>query len=697
MLSKAVDACASSIKISPKNLFKADKIYYNENEDFAEATGHVRIINGDQYLKTNSALIDVKNKKLWINSTVFGQTSKQKLLASSVFMDEGKGRLIARDPKVQLNNNEILTAKLLVRKNENETDIYQASYTPCVGCINNNPVWQIDAQKTSIDFKKNTITYRHAFFKLGGFRIAYLPYFSHSMPSNKSKSGVLMPSPANNNTLRVPLYYSIKPNMDITYTPRFNTKIFIHELEYRHLLESGTYQVKGSYTKSNNTSKNKHSGSSDRYNISSVGNFGFENLRYGYDVNRVSDKSYLKNFYRNNTNFLKSEIFLESFYDNGYNHIDVQHYQGLRTEDSKITDPNALPNLKIRRDYELFGGVDFKIEDNAIQYIQAGTKSISRNSLDLDFNKSFFGESGQSLSASIHNKMDMYKVQNADYAPNYNNGAKVKDKTLFRNIPELKTNMRWPIYVTTASSVYVIEPEMNLIIGRNSPSKINKYSLIDSPNYDINECNIFENSRYSGIDYYEYGRRFSYGLNQYIMGENSQTNLFIGQLIRSEIGTSDSKSDYVGKISYNYSDNLELYYRFQRKQKQFAPYRDEISAWYNVGKFSLQNTWISLRDLKEYSKVYDLSEVLKENSIRQNFTQASYKLTSNITLFGDIRLDLSNKSKTKVLSDSIGATYSMDCATFTIKLYNDYTSDPTRNIKKTRSWGGGIALKTLNM
>ena len=678
------------------NFVKADYIVYNEDEGFAEASGNVEILSGDNYLKTERALIDIKNHKIWVDKEIFAQRHGQKLIAKSLYYDQSKDEAILKSAEIEFKNLEILRAKKLVRKNHLLSELYDVSYTPCIKCINDKPIWSIEAKKTEIDFQKSIVKYHNVYFKLGGYKVMYLPYFSHYMQDTKAVSGILKPE-LDKNTLKIPFYYRAKPNMDITYSPRFNKKYFIHELEYRHLLESGQYKLTGSYTKTDILTKNDAKGRRanskyNRYYVNSFGDFSSDYLLYGYNIGKVSDKAYLKNFYLDHRNAVKSTIYLNDFRDDGYNHFDLMHFQGLRALDSKYTDESTLPNITLKRNYDLMNDWNLSVEENAMQYNGGTKKNIARNSLDLELTRSYFFDNGQIVNTSLHNKTDIYSVKRT-----YLNNKAIRNKNLFRNIPELKGNVTVPLFFTSNENIVVFEPQMNLIVGRKKPSSLNRYELIDSPNYDINESNIFNNTRYNGIDFYESGARFSYGLNNYAMGEKWQVSSFLGQLIRSETSSTNSKSDYVGKINYNYLDNLEIYYRFQRKNRKFKPNRDEVSVRGRVCKLSLQNIWISLRDLAQYSNIYSFWNMEDRNIIKQNYTTMSYQLTEELALLGDIRLDISTNNNLKVINDSVGISYNVDCVAFSVKISNDYSYDPTRNIKKTRAYGIKLGLKTINL
>ena len=71
--------------------------------------------------------------------------------------------------------------------------------------------------------------------------VLYTPYFQHTDPAVKRKSGFLAPSFGSNSELgflvETPYYFALAPNYDLTIAPIFTTKEnAVMAAEYRHLL-----------------------------------------------------------------------------------------------------------------------------------------------------------------------------------------------------------------------------------------------------------------------------------------------------------------------------------------------------------------------------------------------------------------------------------------------------------------------------
>lgn len=693
------DSIAKEVIDRKKNLLKADKIYYNTDTNYLEAVGNVRIVNGDAYLKTDKAIVDTENKRIWIDSDVYAENSKHKLFASSAYLDESKKEGIFSDVKFKISDSDFVTAKEMHRKDKNHYELYNSIYTPCTVCIKEKPLWQINSKKTKVDFEKEEIYYHHATLSVAGYKILYLPYFAHPLPKAKPRSGVLRPD-RDLGMFRIPLYYYIKPNMDLTYTPRFNDKIFIHEGEFRHLISSGQYDVKVSYAKLpikkqvNNQMIESHK-KSERFHINSLGNFTNDHFHYGYKFDRVSDKSYLQNYYNNRSTYLQSDIHAYKIADTGYVYSDLQHYQGLRKADSSSTDPIVLPSVTLRKDTEFDNGLELYAKNSSMKYLEIVNKDVYRNNLELSLIKNFYGEYGQHANISFNNYLDAYHISKApditQIHPTTGKNLVTKNRGIVRDTPEFQTSARLPIFFSGSKNSIVLEPQTNLVVGTKKPNvNINKYKLIDSNNVDINENNIFENTRYSGSDFREYGTRFSYGINNYLVNEKWTISGFLGQLLKTQAESRDSKSNYVGKISFAYQENFEIYYRFQRKINGFEAERDEVSTYIDLGKFTNKTNVSFLKDLKQYPNYFD-----KQNSKKQIYSKNTFGLTENLTLFGDITLDLGKDQRRKILNDTIGISYKVDCISFSAKITSNYTTDPTRGITKNKSTTFSLGLKNI--
>ncbi|MDX2050079.1 MAG: LPS assembly protein LptD [Rickettsiaceae bacterium] len=670
------------------SIIKADKIIYNKADNIVIAKGNVEFLNGDLYITTDEVIIDTLEKKLWVKSEIFAKIAKQKLIASQLFIDGKTKASKMQNVMVKLNDSDVIIAKTIIKKNKEDVlEAYEGAFSPCKVCINNNPLWQINAAQTILDLDKKEVIYRNASLKVAGFKILAVPYFAHPIKGAPPRSGILRPE-VYKATLRVPLYLLIKENMDLTYTPRIGGGLLIHEGEFRHVTKLGKYTASGSFIDIKDHRKLPEN--QRGYHIDTSGKFNSDRLKYGFKFEQVSDKAYIKNYYFDTRSYLKSDMYAYKIDENQYFYGDMQKYQGLRSEDSPGNYPHALPNIIYKKDIYFASGVNMTVKNKFVNYFERDEKNILRNSSEVNINRILDGYYGESWALSIADNLDLYSIKRAKQM-----SYTIKNKTISRNSPEAHVGLRWPFFVSGSKGGLIIEPQTNCYFGRRRPYKVSKYDLIDSPNIDINENNIFDSSRYSGIDFREYGNRIGYGVNGYIVSNNWTVSGFLGQLIKYDSEVASAKSNYVGKASYSYGDNFELYYRFQKKAKNFASVRDEVLAFVHNDLVSLQNSFTFLDSL--FSDYQNSEFFIKDSkTIKQNYTQFSLKMNENATLFGEMRLDLSNKKSPKKLEEGIGVTFKIDCVTSTIKIYRDYTYDLARKIKKNKSISASLSLKSIN-
>jgi len=307
-----------SIGASKEHAFiKADFIEYNEEEDLIYAKGNIQIILDNYILKAHSLLYDLEKDLVWAEGDVKIKDKKDRMIfGQTVFFKDKLKACIISDFIMKFSDNNLLASKLAKRLNEEQIILYNSKFTPCTIACNSEPIWQIAAQKTEIDFDKEQMIYKNLFFELYGVPIFYTPYFSHPTPSAKAKSGILIPS-IKKNYVSIPFYIRPKPNMDLTLSPRITTKYRLVELEMRHRINKGDYIINASggevpykiNDKSNVVTKDTNIGG---YHIFTSGNFYQNDYKYGFNLKRTSDKAYLKNYHNIHNSYLDSKIYLHN-------------------------------------------------------------------------------------------------------------------------------------------------------------------------------------------------------------------------------------------------------------------------------------------------------------------------------------------------------------------------------------------------
>src|SRR3546814_21740 len=182
------------------------------------------------------------------------------------------------------------------------------------------PRWQIKAVRVVHDQEEQLIQYEDAWMEIFGVPIAYTPYFEHPDPTVDRKSGFLSPTFGISDdlgfTVETPYYFNIAPDKDATLAPLVMTKQSVVLIgEYRQRFTEGQIDLGGSATVAD------RDGRQDQFrgHIESTGQFDIDDdWRWGFDVNRVTDKTYLRFYNFDSEKNLTNRAFAEGFDGRNY-------------------------------------------------------------------------------------------------------------------------------------------------------------------------------------------------------------------------------------------------------------------------------------------------------------------------------------------------------------------------------------------
>jgi len=667
----------------------ADKVEYNAEEEYAEASGHVRIVLDKYTIYADRVFYDITKDEVWGYGNVSAfNNNAQIALGDAVLLKDHAKQVIIRSFILYFKTSDaVIAAALAKRDKDGNSHLTNAIYTSCPTCRTSKPLWQISAKKADILHDKHRVVYKNMFFQIYGVPVAFFPYFSHPIPGAPPKSGILMPD-LQGKKFGIPIYIRAKSNMDATITPRYSKKSILYEGEFRHMLRQGSYKFTGSFTSHKPTISNIKNGvlvsqkRIHRYNYSGDGHFiNSSDIHYGFNINKVSDRGFLREYYQKHDPFLRSNIFGYKVKKEDYFEINNISLQGLGVKDSAYTDPKIIPEVNFRYVLPLteMGNSNVKIDNYTAMYSTDALGKITRSVWEINFYNSHITDSGQILGLELYNRSDIYQI---NLGSHNSNSTKY---TTGRSIPELRLSVKYPWVGKIKEQSFVIEPITLFAFGKKHIANPQKFHFIDSGEYEFEDSNFLKYNRYNGFDYHEYGNRVTYGANSLLDTQNGyKIGMFLGQHQRLD-KTAIDKPDIVGRASLNFQDHLELYYRF-RKNKHFSPIFDEVGVWSNGDKITFNGGLINLHRI-------DLENTHK---IRQIYFDSGYNFDDNWNFGLGSRVDMT-KTLPKELTRSIRVTYKGDCVSISTAISQDYTSDSSRAIRKSSDYSFTIRLKTLSM
>jgi LPS-assembly protein len=678
---------------------EADQIDYNEKEATMTASGKVRVTQPNRFLSAEEVTYDQDSGLISAKENIhFSDHLGNHYYAESAEMNDqlSKGTISSLTGK--LSDKSLIAAKTAERKSDTLTELNNASYSPCKVCSRKNngkPLWQISADRVRIDQEKERITYKNATLDVLGFPVIYTPYLSHATPNAKRKSGFMLPTYSNISTLgfavQTPYYINIAPNMDATFAPIITSQEgIILSGDFRHLVESGSYELKGSLT---NPQKRDDAGDriashEVRGHFEGTGDFDFtEDWGWGFDVKHASDDTYLRRYDFGNEDRLTSSLFTDYIKDRNYMGARSVFFQGLNATDDPETTPLILPAADAHfESTPLRWGSRLTYDANILALSQDTGSKSRRISNTAAWNVPYATDNGHLLKLKTSLRGDIYHVDDVQ------NGSLVKDGFSGRAIPEAQVDWSYPLAGKAGSANIYIEPLANFIASPNGGNP-NKIPNEDSNILELSDTNLFSNNHFTGLDRVEGGARTNYGVRGRVTHDKGELSFLAGQAYRAttdesfteESGLNDNFSDYVGRTTIaNKRGNIN--YRFRVDKDDFTFRNNEVSANVNFDPLRISTSYVRI---DEIDNSFDRNEVA---------AAARLELDSNWSVNANGRRNLDDQQNGVDVggwrSAGFGITYADECITINTSVRRDFVRD--RDIEPSTTFLLQIGLKNLS-
>ena len=601
-------------------VLRADNVAYDSERRIVIATGNVEIAQNERILFADRVTFDERTNTVTASGNVsLLEPTGEVLFAEEVELTDELKEGVMRDIRIILTDNSRIAANGAVRSGGYRTEMRQAVFSPCNLCPDDPeaaPLWQLKAARVVHDQRRREIEYSDAVLEAFGVPIAYTPYFSHPDPTVKRRSGFLTPTYGSSSqlgfSLQVPYYFNMAPNRDATLAPIFTTKegpVLVGE--YRARTENGEYQLAGSITRPERRGINgeRIGGRDTRGHIEGIGAFRLTDVwRWGYQLERSTDDTYLRRYDFSNDDTLTSRLYLEGIRGRNYAAVNSYAFQGLEVDDDSGETPLVLPiaDYNLVLDNGLFGG-SYTLDANLMSLTRSGGTDTRRLSVDGGWHLPFIGRAGDIYTLNAQLRGDLYWVNDLAHPT----GTGADDAVTGRVVPSLSLDWRYPWIRQAGTTRQVIEPIAKLAIspyGGNPDDIPNE----DSQDFEFDDTNLFNLMRFPGLDRVEGGPRISYGLRMGVYGASGgRTTAFFGQSYRVKAdstfepgsGLEDNFSDFVGSVNISPSEFVDLVYRFRIDHDDLSSRRSEIDLaggpdWLrvNLGFLSLDDAPAELDD-----------------------------------------------------------------------------------------------------
>lgn len=600
--------------VKPSDLpvtFNSKSLSHDDEKQTVTAQGDVELVQGNQILRADKMVyhLDTDTVEAIGNVSLLddeGNVSFAEYVSLNKSMKDG----FVHSLLSLLADGSRFTASEARRENGTKMTLTDASYTPCKVCETDpKPLWQIKADKVIHDETDHSVKYKNARLEFAGVPLAFAPIFSHADPSVKRKSGFLRPSYGYSSEQGAHAeagYYfgDIRPDIDATVKVRPTSQAGVLVMgELRKRFEHGRMQFDGSFA---NSDRHEEDGRIEedqlRGHIFANGLYEIdEKWRAGFNVQRASDKEYLRLYDITHQDVLESRAYAERFSGRDYTNISAFNFQdvrlGLRPEQ-----PDILPSLEHRSLGEpggLFGG-RWTAGLSTLELRRSGTdQDVQRGSVDLGWERRDVSRAGFVTRVNLSGRGDFYAVQDSNAA--VLNPALDSSTQQGRGMAVASVDVSYPMVKRVEKAQVMIEPQIGLSASPQTDDTPLEIPNEDSIDIQLDTNNLFSGNRFPGIDRVEDGARVNYGIRAGLYGDNGRYGkIFLGQSYRLDddvifpvgSGLEDKASDVVGQINASVSKYLSGDYRFQMDNRSLVIHRHEFQAHLGNDMVSVNGKYI---------------------------------------------------------------------------------------------------------
>jgi len=666
------------------NRLRADKIVWNRKTGDVTASGNVAVVNpgGD------SAYGDVVTLK---------DTLKDGVVENLLLVLADGGRLAARHG---------------VREG-GITTLSGAAYTPCAvldskGCPK-EPVWKISAVKVVHNPDKHRIYYTGARLSLLGAPLIPLPGLSHPDGSGAAGSGFLVPditySRTNGLELTTPIYFSLAPNRDLTFTPHIYSDVLpALEAQYRALTPNGAYRIGGMITYGSRLAASSTGGPSHR----SIRGYADISGRFqpssewtlSGSMLATTDKTFMRRYDVSDSDRLRSTLSAERITADSYLSIAGWATQTLRVSDQQGMQPLALPAIDYRRRVTdpLFGG-RIEFQANTLALIRSSGQDTERAFAGVRWDLRRYTPLGQEITFTLYGRGDIYHTD--ETAKTVTAIYRGDEGWTSRGIGSASIDIRWPLVGGLMGGLQRITPRVQIVA---SPHISNlRIPNEDARSVDLEDSNLFALNRFPGYDHWEDSSRVSYGFEWAYQRPAFTFESVVGQSYRlsrratilpNGTGLSERFSDIVGRATVRYGDFVSITGRFRLDKDSGAIRRNEVSATIGSRKTYAFVSYLRLNR--------DIDQTIEDLRDREEVQLAArVQFARYWSLFGSTVVDLTDRREDPTstadgyepVRHRIELLYEDDCIQVGVSWRRDYV--PAGDARKGNRYLFRLALKNL--
>ncbi|KNG92359.1 LPS-assembly protein LptD [Pseudaestuariivita atlantica] len=666
---------------SQSALLVADAVLL-EGETRLIATGNVQALQDGTILYASRVIYDRTTDTIIIEGPIrIEDPNGTILIADQAELSQDLQNGILNGARVVLDQQLQLAAAQLQRVGGRYTQLSKVAATSCQVCGPNAvPLWQIRAKRAVHDQEARQVYFENAQFRVLDLPVFYLPRLRLPDPTLKRARGFLFPSIRQTSLLglgiKVPYFIPIGDHRDLTITPYLSQNTRTFELRYRQAFRAGRVEFNGAI--SNDTLK-----PDTRAYLFGEGSFDLNrDFKLAFDVEVVSDRTYLDDYDYGGKSRLDSEVALTRVSRDALFDARLVHFQSLRAGEDNTLIPSIAGDLVYQRRYFPMGprGGELRLDLAGHSHYRSSTtdilgRDVSRMTGAFSWRNRWTLPGG--LRAGLTGELAFDATATEQDS--------TRTPTTSDLSPAAAVELRWPWTMRAANGArHLIEPVAMIgWTGGERPDTAND----ESDRVEFDEGNLLSLSRFPATDRRERGRQAAVGV-RWLMhdADGWSTGLTVARVFRDTAdpefsrssGLGGTSSDWLiagqirsqGGLSFTARGLLDSDQRFSKAEAR----ADLLNDRWNLGA-----SYVLL--------VQDPAEN-RASAISEWSLDGAYRVTRYWTVSTDFRYDLVSDQFARA---EVGLGYQNECVEVDFSAQRRFTS--SSNATPSTSFGLTVALK----
>ncbi len=621
----------SNVRIENKYFINSVDMNLDRNtmNFFSNKKTSIKDINGYSF-SMDEFNFDAKKKILKGKNVFLSDLNNNKYFLKNVDLNLKNYDFFGEDLYIDFNNslfgnsqNEPRLSGKKITDNENESTIYNGTFTTCKKNKDDCPPWLISAEEIRHKKNKKIIEYKHAWLEIYEKPVIYFPYFYHPDPTVKRQSGFLAPSIINSSkngmTLNVPYYKVISEDKDLTFSPQiFLDKNIILQTEYRQAFKNSNAIMDLGLAKDEDETKahffSNLKGSKD-------------NTNFEINLQKVSNDKFLK-INKMKSPLIKSYSELNSYFkldsssENSHLSTSIEIYEDLTKKNSDRFE-YIYPNLSYSKNLENFDNLG-QLEFNS----EAFQKKFNTNQYQASLINNLLFKSNKNITKNGF--LNGYSVLLRNVNFDFNNSLEFENNNKHKLLTTMLFESKYPLKKVGKNQTSFLTP---ILSARISPNKTKNIKNLDRK---ISYSNIYSLDRLGETDMVEGGFSLTLG-SEYSIDNSNNDEVFKMSFANVLRNTKDNdlpekstlgnkRSDIIGSLKFKPSNYFDLEYEFSLDKNLRYSNLDIVKT-----NFTINNFVTSFEYLEEDNIIGDKSYIINKSKLNfDNNSSITFETSKNL-------------------------------------------------------------------